>query len=133
MESGAFSDASTSVSQFPVSNEHSYEFLVFSDEDTHVKDYQGLEVSNSCCLVDEVEITTERNNKQPREHLSYKWVIFEKATCDYDEHFLQVESSKEHFETVEDCLWSFRMDTTYEKFDISREWRLYIQAVKSRQ
>lgn len=105
-----------------------YEVRIFSEEDPYMdsQQYDGFISVNG---IDEVETAQNHQLQNKQNFVNYIWVVLEKTNCGSDNHFQIMERSVNTFASVKDCLLDFRVVSTYDKFNISRDWYLHFEVI----
>ena len=104
-------------------------------QDPFVDAEMGRKSSHSCRtqstpIVDEVQQSEMENFV--KEPIGYIWVVYEPAKCEEDtQHKVIKEESKKIFNDYYECVLDFRANSEFDKFDISRDWECYIEAVRT--
>jgi len=109
-----------------------YEIKIFSEEDPYAES-QHKDAFTSVSGIDEVETAQNLELLKKQNFTQYIWIVLEKTNCVSDNHFQLAEKSVKTFESVKACLLDFRATSTYDKFNISRNWSLFFEAINADQ
>lgn len=105
-----------------------YEVKIFSEEDPYADSQHknGLIPVNG---IDEVETAQNLELQKVQNFIEYIWILLEKRNCASDDQFHLMEKSVKAFTSVDACLLDFRATSTYDRFNVSRDWCLYFEVI----
>lgn len=93
---------------------------------------QSSDPGHQVFAIDEVEMCTRFSNTHAWEvddTIAFSGFLMERVGCPGDDHHMLVNTSLKTFQNPEDCIREFRLNSNFDKFNISNDWWFFVEAI----